>query len=299
MKPVEREMFQEAYADALARKMESTSDRRDITAAMFNSPQERAKIAAVFGPEGVNRLEAFTHRETVFDAARKALGNSTTARQLIEAGLAGGTIGGVLSGGDLRSIGEGALAGGLGHGVLSRFAPELAATGMRTAVGYVDRKTATRVAQLLASNDPRELMQGLQIASRNQRVMQSLRNMGAQAAAMIGSVRRPQVPISQLPSMQGRQRDQTPALAQAEPRARGGRIAHSESRPGKYRPDVRGADDSKISQAAAHYGDRRGKPNHKCAICAHMIWPDKCTLVAGNIKPGGGCDLFERKRKVA
>jgi hypothetical protein len=72
--------------------------------------------------------------------------------------------------------------------------------GARTALGYVDRNTATRVAKLLASDDPRELMQGLQIATRNQRVMAMLRDMSSRAATALGSVRRPRIPLSQLPT---------------------------------------------------------------------------------------------------
>jgi hypothetical protein len=201
MKPAERAMFQESYADALARKMDAMSDRRDVTTALFNSPQERAKIGAVFGPQGVDRLQAFINREKIFDAARHALGNSTTVRQMIEAGLAGGAAGGILSGGDWHAIGEGALTGagaGLGaagsglvrHGVL---------TGARTALGYIDRNTAARVARLLASNNPRELMEGLKMAARDKRVASRLGDMGARAAAMAGALKRPRVPLALLP----------------------------------------------------------------------------------------------------
>jgi hypothetical protein len=66
-------------------------------------------------------------------------------------------------------------------------------------------------------------------------------------------------------------------------RARGGAVNH---------------DSDKISKAAAHYRDR-GYDDEKCALCRMMIWPHGCSAVAGQIKPGGVCDLFERKRKVA
>jgi hypothetical protein len=54
----------------------------------------------------------------------------------------------------------------------------------------------------------------------------------------------------------------------------------------------------KVSQAAVHYRFP-GEPNRVCMMCRMMIWPDRCTAVAGKIKPGGLCDLFERKKHQA
>lgn len=286
MRPAEREMFQEAYADALARKMESTSDNRNITAALFNSPQERAKIGAVFGPQGINRLEAFLHRETVFDAARKALGNSTTVRQMIEAGLAGGAIGSYLTG-----DWHGGVGGVLSGMAARKLAPEMAMSGVRTALGYVDRNTATRVAKLLASDDPRELLQGLQIASRNQRVLGRLKEMAAQAAAVLGSVRRPHIPLSQLPgaTSAGNPKEMSDAdVFGAKPpwaRAHGGRVSADSH--------------DKFTKQEALYRPVGGTAGHKCMQCQMFKWPNGCTAVAGSIKPGGVCALFEKKQKVA
>jgi hypothetical protein len=99
MKPAEREMFQESYADALAQKMERFGDNRDVTIGLYNSPAERDKAEAIFGREGANKLEAFVNRERIYDFVREAVqGNSTTVRQMIEAGLMGGTAQSLLSG---------------------------------------------------------------------------------------------------------------------------------------------------------------------------------------------------------
>ena len=92
MKPDEQELFREGYASDWAnRVISNVSDTRDITKAMFNSPNERARAAAVFGQAGLDKMQTRMTLETIMDGARKAMGNSTTARQLIEAGLAGGT----------------------------------------------------------------------------------------------------------------------------------------------------------------------------------------------------------------
>ena len=201
MKPAERGMFQESYADSLAAKLEATGDNRDITNSLFNSPQERKKIGAVFGPHGIDKIQAFVNREKIYDAARKALGNSTTVRQMMEAGLAGGAVGAYLGNGDPRSIAEGAVsAAGLGAGgAASGLMRQGIISGTKTALGYVDRNTATRVAKLLASDNPVELARGLQMAARNQRVGAALGDVAAKVSAAAGALRRPKAPIMQLP----------------------------------------------------------------------------------------------------
>jgi hypothetical protein len=194
MRPAERGMFQEAYADALARKVENMPDSADVTKRIYNSPQERARITAVLGSDAADRLGAFVDRERIFDAARTALGNSTTARQLIEAGLAGGATGAILSGGDPKQI----AAYGLGAAGARRLAPEAAMAAARTVVGYVNRNTAKEVARLLTSNDPQELMRGLKIAAHNQRVGVALRALASRVAA-VGAGRG----AGRLPALQG------------------------------------------------------------------------------------------------
>ena len=204
MKPAEREMFQEAYADAMAAKVGKMADNRDVTNAVFNSPAERAKVGAVFGQDGVDKMQAFVSRERIFDAARKALGNSTTARQMIEAGLAGGAAGGYLTG-DWKGAAEGFLTGAGAR----KFAPEAAMSGVRTALGYVDRNTATRVAKLLASDDPRELMKGLNIAAKNQRIRDGLGEIASRISASAGAKEIPRLPYMQLPgTMYGQDQQQ-------------------------------------------------------------------------------------------
>jgi hypothetical protein len=48
----------------------------------------------------------------------------------------------------------------------------------------------------------------------------------------------------------------------------------------------------------SHYASDRGKPGHKCGVCAHYRKPNKCELVGGFIAAGGGCDWFASKRAL-
>lgn len=172
MDPAEKDLFREGFAsDWAGRVIGGFRDSRDITKAMFNSPNEREMARIVFGDAGIRKLQARMTLEAVMDGARRAMGNSTTARQLIEAGLAGGALAGYSSGWDPRTMLEGA---GAAAGTRKFLATEMAA-GARHLIGKVDAKTAARVADLLTSDDPGKLAQGLRIMVSNQRVASGMR----------------------------------------------------------------------------------------------------------------------------
>lgn len=230
MKPAEREMFQESYADAMARKVENMSDNQSIVNRVYNSPQERARVEAILGPQAADRLGAFVDRERIFDAARTALGNSTTVRQMIEMGLAGslsGAAGSYLTG-DWRNFAPAAIAGAS------------ARAGFRSLVGYVDRNTARNVAQLLTSSDPAQIMRGIQAVRANPKLSSALRETGSIASGMarnvgaagaIGRLPRPQLPAPaaaaepnqpNVPGV-GNQQNRGGAVHRQE-RARGGQV---------------------------------------------------------------------------
>jgi hypothetical protein len=284
MKPAEAGMFQEAYADALARKAESMGDNRDVTLGLFNSPQDRAKIAAVFGQPGVDKLQAFVTRERIYDASRKALGNSTTVRQMIESGLAGGAAGGYLSNWDPKYMALGAT-GGLGA---SKLAGQAISSGVRTAVGYVDRNTAKKVAEYITSSDPSRLQQALQMAVKNRRIMQGLGDISDRMSAVSGASQTakliPQLP--QLPSVAGAQPNQQQVPGPPSQQNNGGRI-------NQQRPFAKGGA-VKDTKSKVHY--RLGSKNTKCELCTMFRKPNSCVAVSGFIAKGALCDLFERKQ---
>lgn len=185
MKPDERALFQEGYASDLAnRVIGSMKDTTNITKGngLLQSPNERKMAAAIFGPGGVAQINARMYLETIMDGARQAMGNSTTARQLIEAGLAGGAIGGFASGWDPTSMatGAGALAGS--RVGASKFLSEEARVGLHHMIGKVDARTARRVAELLTSNDPRDLRAGYQMAAKSKAVMDGLQSIARRIA---------------------------------------------------------------------------------------------------------------------
>lgn len=179
MQPAERELFKEGFASKLAEQIEATGDRTNVINKIYNSPQSRKMIQTVFGEDGATKIEMRLRLENIFQAAKEALGNSTTARQLIQSGLAGGALGAYLEGHDLGSALTGAEHGvGIAAGIR---------LGGGKLVGYVDRRTAQRVAELLSSDDLTKLAKGLNIAVNNRSVANAIRNLDNRLAAYVGA----------------------------------------------------------------------------------------------------------------
>lgn len=92
---------------------------------------------------------------------RGAMGNSTTARQLMEMGLGGGA-GYILSGGDLTWAGAGALA----------------ARGARSVGQRVDNRVMQMVAKLLTSDNPNAINLAVQHATKSPTYMLAMEELG-------------------------------------------------------------------------------------------------------------------------
>lgn len=90
MSPSEKILFREGFLDHyLERTVGKTGDNRNLALKLVNSKADREAFEAAF-PDGMAReFEAFMHIENVMEGAKRALGNSTTARQLMELGMAG------------------------------------------------------------------------------------------------------------------------------------------------------------------------------------------------------------------
>lgn len=141
----ERDLFAEGFASELIRKVEGIGDRRSILNTINNTPQARERLNIALGPNRARAVEAFLRVEGLMDLARLALGNSTTVRQLLEAGVGGY---GVLSG-DPTAMGLAALS-----------------VGSRWAGQKIDRRVAEAVMRQLLSQDINTFMRGVrQVAS--------------------------------------------------------------------------------------------------------------------------------------
>jgi muramidase (phage lysozyme) len=162
MSPPERQLFRESFIQSLTQKIESTGDRRNVLNSIAQSPRARQQMELAMGQQGSREFEAMMRTEGVMDLARGAMGNSTTARQLAEMGMAGGAYG----------------IGGLGAFNQDPASMTVAALMWGAARGSraVDQRVARKVGEMLASNDTSVLRKGINIVSRSQGMMDALRS---------------------------------------------------------------------------------------------------------------------------
>lgn len=165
MSAPERELFAEGYVSELINRIRGVRDRSAVLdQAFIDSSRAREQTLIALGPQRARQVESFLRVEQILDVLRREVsGNSTTTRQLLESGLAGGASGG------LAFVGPDATQGN--YSVSAMVA--LAAAGTRYGI---NRQIARRVGEMLASDDPQRFLQGLNAVARNRRLMDFVRS---------------------------------------------------------------------------------------------------------------------------
>jgi hypothetical protein len=167
MSPSEQELFRRSFAEELAGQIEKKGYSSNVLNSMFiDSPRATQRIKVALGEQGASEFEALVRIEGIVNRARNALGNSTTIRQLNEAGLAGGA--GIL--GAVESI-----KGAINPAYLLAGAFII---GGKHAAHAIDEKVAVKVAEMLLSHNPEELARGYKIVSQNPVMRDALRAAG-------------------------------------------------------------------------------------------------------------------------
>jgi hypothetical protein len=176
MSPIERHLFQDGFVSRFIETLERTGDRRNVLNQIAQSPAAREKINIALGPQKAAELEAKLRVEGIMDLARGAVqGNSTTARQLIEAGLAGGTGYGIVTGDwNPKNVFTAAFVGGVARGAAAK------------ANTKIDQRVAKSVADMLVSDNPRILQRGVSIVAKQPVFLNALRKADAAIARVSG-----------------------------------------------------------------------------------------------------------------
>lgn len=177
MSKPERDLFAEGFISDLVNKVRNVNERQTVTNKIFNTPNAKQRVVMALGPDRAKQVEAFLHVETVADRLRNAVtGNSTTARQLAEMGLAGGGSGamlgagaGFIGGGDTQNISASAIAGAL------------AQRGM----AGIDSRVARKVGELLASSDPNDIQKIVNMAVKNPRLFDAFKKFNLKAISSL------------------------------------------------------------------------------------------------------------------
>lgn len=159
MTEAEKELFARGYTFDILDKIGKVKDNQSVVNQAFlgTSPAARAKNMMALGPERSAALEARMRLENIMDRLRPAVqGGSTTARQIMEYGLAG------------------AAAGTAFGGV--PYSPEaLAGIALRAGKGQADARVAKEVAKLLTSKDPDVLAKLTAMAAKEPKTIPVLR----------------------------------------------------------------------------------------------------------------------------
>lgn len=163
----EKAAFSTGFASEMIDAIKSTRDGVNVVNKIFKSQAAREQVELVFGPQKAKAMEAYLRVETLADRLRGAMGNSTTARQLMELGLGAG--GGLAIGGDWQSMAIGAVA----------------AKGARVLGQRADARMMQEIAKLLTSDDPQALAKATAQAAKSPAFMRTLEKMGDMLGATV------------------------------------------------------------------------------------------------------------------
>jgi hypothetical protein len=147
----------------LANQIERSGYRSDVLNSLFvNSPRAVQRIKIALGDDGARKFEALVRVEGLLNETRFVLGNSSTVSQANDAGLA--------------------TAGALTffEGIKNVFNPTYIIAGAlilggKAAARDIDDKVATRVVEMLFSDNPRLVARGYEVISKNTVLRDALR----------------------------------------------------------------------------------------------------------------------------
>jgi hypothetical protein len=153
-----------------------------LTLTLLENPDARKRAEIALGKAGAEKLSAQLEVEAAMMATRKALGNSTTARQLVELGLAGAG-GSSLAGVSTGDFSMSNLTMGAAAGSFAKYGK-----------GKIDERLARRVGEMLASRDPQAVKRLVSLASRYPKYLDAARAIRTGIAARTAAELNPSGP---------------------------------------------------------------------------------------------------------
>lgn len=162
--PFERELFKHGQASELLKsigEIPQTERANVINKAWLSSPASRARLQMGQGTQGAKELEMTARLVDMMDQTRAAVsGGSKTARYAQSIGLGAGTG---FAYGEGTGDWKGAFTAGLAGGLLKH--------GNK----LIDQAVAEKIAQLLASGDPREIRAAAKMVSSSTNLTDAIR----------------------------------------------------------------------------------------------------------------------------
>lgn len=177
MTPESRELFQKGFISDYVEKIKRGTNPAVLARKVDQSPAAMEQLALGFGDmQHARDFQAFMHVERIMDETHRAIvGNSTTARQLIQAGLAGGA-GDFIGGGgqfstDPEALAHAAIFMGIKHG------SKLAGTA-------INKNLANQVARLLATGNTQQINTAMRMISQNRPLFAAVSHADAAIASL-------------------------------------------------------------------------------------------------------------------
>ena len=175
--------FRQGFTHAMLTRMSKKPTQGNLLAQIKETPDQTLRMRIALGEEPTAALGRQRADEAVMQRALEAVtGNSTTARQLQQMGLAAG--GGALMGGvalgmtadELTGIGHKIHSGVFGGAALPAIGFITQALTRRPGL-HVDQLVAERIAQMLVSRDPAQLARLATLAQQQPALQQALRSL--------------------------------------------------------------------------------------------------------------------------
>lgn len=186
MSPLEQQLFQDGYVSRLVQQIQESPDRANAFRGIAQSPAAQDRLEIAVGPQRAQEVRAYLHVENLMNAGRQAVqGNSTTARQLVELGLAGG-VGGIESGGNFTDP-EALMHAALVYGALR---------GQRA----INERVSNQVARLLTSTDRNRFATGVRIVAHNPNLFGAIQRSDAAIAGFGAHAALPTITSGILPA---------------------------------------------------------------------------------------------------
>lgn len=182
-----RELFARGFASELANQFDQVRyDLPAINKAFVDTPRARKKIAIAFGGTRAAQLESLLRVEAIAHQSASVLKGSPTARNLFQYAAHGG-------GGGVAGAGAVGAYEMVQHGELnpkSMLVGALVMGGLKGYAKHIDTKVASKIADMLVSDDPKVLAAGARSLVRNKGMFDNLRaatRTSANLPAMFGA----------------------------------------------------------------------------------------------------------------
>jgi hypothetical protein len=161
MNATEREAASVGYASELIDAVDAAKDRVNVINSLFGSPSARARNELFLGAQKAKELEAYVKVEQTLHMLKDAVsGSSTTAQQLIAAGVLG--------------TGTALFTGDAGTGLNVATLAYLGRRGAQLLGKKTDEAVMKKVAEMLTSGDPAMVQRAIQNAAMSKAHMDAL-----------------------------------------------------------------------------------------------------------------------------